>query len=306
MIRKTLAVLTVLLCLVPGALAQVQSGTYRLQIEDVIRIKVWDESQIEAVVVVGRDGNITAPFIGLKKAVDRTTTELESELKDDYVRVLKLRNPIVSVTIERFRPIQASVGGRVQTPGVHEMRPGDTVYVLLSKGGSLLADADLRRATLKRKNSSELIPIDLRALLSGDQSQNFTIQDGDELLVQRLKANFIRVVGTVRNPGPVAYEDEMRLADAITLAQGEIPGDTKLSRIIVTRPLKGRPGEYVRIQCNLAEFFAKGDASQNILLQPGDIVFVPNTGKPNLDFINTIANGFFILDRFGIRIFDRP
>lgn len=289
------------------------SGTYRLQVEDIIRIQVWNEQQINAVVPVGRDGNISAPFVGIIRAAGKTTTELENDLAIEYQKILKLRNPRVSVTIERFRSIRASVGGYVNRPGFFEMRQGDRILDLLNNGGGFIADrADLRRATLLRGGSSELIPIDLHAMLiRGDTSQNYLVQDGDVLNIPEETRNRILVLGAVQQPGTYFYKEPMTVLDAFSQARGEVRYRTWLSRTVVIRERPGLPGQYMRIQVDMVKFFNGQDPSQNIELRPGDAIYFPETKTPDIDRIASVVNSMFFLDRFfrdnifGLRILGR-
>jgi polysaccharide export outer membrane protein len=289
--------------------AWAQNGTYRLQPEDIIRIAVYNEQQVQAIVPVGKDGNISAPFLGIIRAAGKTTSELEADLAAEYVRRLRLRDPKVSVTIERFRVIRASVGGFVNRPGVFEVRPTDTILTLLNNGGGPVQDgrADLRRATLVRGGSREMIPIDLFAMLiKGDTSQNYVLQDGDQLTVPEETRNRILVLGAVLQPGTYPFKEPMSVMDAISMARGEIRYRSKFSAITIIRERPGMPGQYMRIPVNLVAFLARGDAAQNVALQPGDVVFVPETRTPDMQQISavasSIANSLFILDRFGIDI----
>ncbi len=185
------------------------TATYRIQPEDILRVQVFNMPQTAADVVVGRDGNITAPFTGIVRAAGKTTSELEEELRNKYIEKLRLRDPVVSVTIIRFRAVRATVGGAVIRGDVYELRPGDTLLSLLNRGGGAdMTRADLRRATLRRAGSSELIPVDLYAMLvQGDTSQNFEIQDGDELSVpEERRRNRIDIQGAVQAPEPIPIE----------------------------------------------------------------------------------------------------
>jgi len=277
-----------------------QDATYRLQVEDVIRIQVYDEPQIDAILPVGRDGNISAPFIGIIRAAGKTTSELEAELTVEYQRKLKLRDPKVAVTIQRFRTIRASVGGFVKRPGVFEVRPGDTLVTLLNMGGGPIEDrADLRRATFRRANSQELIPVDLYAMLIlGDTSQNYVLEDGDELTVPEETKNRILVLGAVMAPGAYPYKEPMTLIDAISLARGEVRFRSMFSKIMVVRELPGRKGQYLRIHADLVKFVRNGDSKQNVTLLPGDLVYVPETKTPDFNQIASIASTLFYFDRF--------
>ena len=282
-----------------------QEATYRLQPEDVIRIQVYNEQDITAVLPVGRDGNISAPFVGTIRAEGKTTAELEADLAEAYIEKLGLRDPIVSVSIEQYRTIRASVSGAVRLPGTYTMRPRDTIITLFTQGGGELPGntTDLKRATLRRKGSRELIPIDLFAMLThGDMSQNYEVNDGDELIVPKETKNRILILGRVIAPGTYPYREPMTLMDAIALGRGAIEFRSKLSAVKVIRQLPGRPGQYIEIQADLVRFMNDGDYAQNILLQPGDLVWIPDSGNLNFSQVNSLANILFIFQRFGFRL----
>lgn len=296
---RFIVVLAAMLALLTGALAQ--ESTYRLQPEDVIRIQVYNEPQVNAVLPIGRDGYLSAPFVGRIFARGKTTTELEADLAKEYNLKLRLKEPKVSVTIEQFRPVRAAVIGAVPKAGVYIMRPTDTLMTLLANGGGASAtSADLRRATLRRAGSNELIPIDLYAMLiRGDTSQNYTVEDGDELTVPEETRNRVLILGAVQRPGTYPFREPMTVTDALSLGGGEIRYRTKLSNTLIIRERTGLPGNFLRIKLDLVKFFAKGDMSQNVLLQPGDTIFFGETKTPDLDRVGALLNGLFIFDRFG-------
>lgn len=277
------------------------SGTYRLQPGDVIHIALYNEQQVNADLPIGKDGNISAPFVGIIRAQGKTTSELEADLTQEYIKKLRIREPKVSVWIVRYRPIRASLIGAVNRPNVYDLLPGDTVITLLSLGGGPLfgAAAELKKATLRRSNGRELIPIDLQAMLYyGDLSQNYTIEDGDELTVPESRNNRTLVLGAVFRPGVYPFQEPSKVMDVIAAAGGPIPIRAMMSRVWIYREKAGSPGDYVRYQVNLVDFIRKGDVMQNILLERGDIVYVTETKTPDLNQIGNIFNTFFFLDRF--------
>lgn len=301
-LRKTLWSLLILSLF---ALSGAQQGTYRLQPDDIIRIQVYNQQDILAVVPVGPDGNIVAPFIGTIKAEGKTTGELEQELAEAYRTKLGIKDPIVSVSIDQYRRIRSTITGQVITPGVYDMKPGDSIITLYTRGGGQMQDnsTDLRRARLRRKGSPELIPIDLYAMLvEGDMSQNYEVRDGDELIVPKEENNRVLLIGRVPTPGAYPYREQMTLMDAIALGRGELEFRSKLSAVKVFRAVPGRPGEWIQIEANLVRFLNNGDSAQNIKLRPGDIIEVPDSGNVNFAQITSIANILFILDRFGFRL----
>ncbi len=295
----------ILLLMLPiWAVAQSMSGTYRLQEEDTLTIAVFDEQQIQAVVVVMPDGNITPPFAGPIRAIGKTTTELEAELAAIYTEKLKLRNPKVSVSLTRIRRILANIGGSVQKPGVYEMRPGQTVRDLVIQGEASELGGDLRHATFSRKGWTESIPIDLYSMLqNNDLSQNYEVKDGDSILVPQKENQYVRIFGEVYAPKSVNWEEGMNLVTALTSAGGVIQTRAKQTKILVIRPREGSDDQYLFMECNLVDYSKKHDFSQNINLKPGDTVFVPNNGNWDFNFLGNISNAIFILDRFGIKLF---
>ncbi len=301
-----------MLVCVAGALGQ--SGTYRLKPDDILVIAVYGETQITSQVPVGPDGNISAPFVGVLQAEGRTTSDIEADLIRLYKEKLQLRNPKVSVTIFRYRTVRATVSGAVNRPGTYEMRPGDTIMALLGFGGSPVVDrAIIRRATFRRANSKEVIPVDLQAMQNGDASQDYVIEDGDILTVPddvtSGLSNTISVMGAVQAPNTYPFRAGMRVMDALSMARGDIPGRSKVSEIYVIRPQLGQPNYVSRLTFNMVKFKDKRIGPENIELIAGDMVYVSFNKTPNIQDIGTFVNAAFFIQRslsegiFGFRIF---
>lgn len=287
------------------AFGQTPPEPYKLRPDDIVRIQIYNEPQVNAEVPIGKDGSLTAPFLEPMQVEGMTVAELQIELAKAYTRRLRLRDPKVSVMIVRYRTVRASVGGWVNRPGVYDLRPGDTVITLLNFGGGVVTDrADLRRATLRKANSSELIPVDLFAILNrADTTQNYIVEDGDSLNIPEAN-NRILVIGQVPRPNSYFYKEPMTVQDALAQAGGEIPTRSWLSRTLVIRERSGMPGVYDRIQVDIVRFIRNGDSAQNIQLQPGDIVYVPETKTPDIDRLSRIIGSIaFFGDTFRRGIF---
>lgn len=282
------------------AFGQGAVATYRLKPDDILTIAVYNERDVQTQVPVGPDGNISAPYVGIVRAEGKTTSELEKELTELFKATLKLRDPKVSVTILRFRAVRCTITGAVNRAGTYDVRPGDRLVQLVGFGQGYVFDrADLKRCTLRRGNTNELIPVDLDALINrGDTSQNYELEDGDELTVPEGFMNRIMVQGAVNAPGFFSYRPGMRLADALAMARGDIPGRTKMSEIYVVRELPGQPNRVYRIKCDFVKFVRKGDAGQNIELQPGDYVFASYTKNPSFSEIGSIVNSILVTNSF--------
>lgn len=132
-------------------------------------------------------------------------------------------------------------------------------------------------------------------LYRNDTSQNYELKDGDQLSIPEGLNLFIKVQGKVQAPGLYPYKEPMTLADAISQARGEVVGRSRLSKTLVIRQKPGQPGQYTYINADYVKFIRKGDITQNIELQPGDLIYVPETNTPDFQQITSLANVFFIL-----------
>lgn len=278
-----------------------QPPSYKLRSEDVLRIQVYLQPQLTGEFPVGQDGYLTVSFLDPIYVEGMTIPELIKQLETLYKTKIRLKSPLVSVSVAQYRALRATVGGAVYRAGAYPIRKGDTLRGLLNLGGGPLKDtADLRRATLQRAGTRELIPIDLYALLNfNDTSQNFEIQDGDELNIPEGKNLVIKVQGKVQSPALYPYREGMTISEALSLARGEVPGRSRLSKILVIRERPGLPGQFTYINVDYVRFIRQRDASQNLVLQPGDLVWVPETNTPDTNYISALANVYFILDRLG-------
>ncbi len=104
------------------------------------------------------------------------------------------------------------------------------------------------------------------------------------------------VVGEVARPGPRVYTGRDSVLRALTDAQPN-PRAWE-SRVQVIRPT-AREDEDPRVfEVNYAKMVSQGDATKNVLLEEGDIVYVPPTilaavGMILEEFISPIARAFY-------------
>jgi hypothetical protein len=58
---------------------------------------------------------------------------------------------------------------------------------------------------------------------------------------------------------------------------------------------------------DFVKFVRQGDQTQNVVLQPGDFIYVPETNTPDFNQISALANVAFVFNNvsglFGFRLF---
>jgi len=172
------------------------------------------------------------------------------------------------------------------------MRDGDTVDQAVAEAGSFIPDsAALQNATITRLGESESIPVDLEAFYyNGDMSQNLTLKDGDTVYIPEDTENKFYVLGLVQRPSQYPLKKTTTVTQAISMAGGPQERGA-LGRTVVVRKNPG--GESQTIEVDVAKLLETGDTSKDVLLQPGDVVMVRETKRPNLTTIGQVLSNLY-------------
>lgn len=120
---------------------------YRLDSGDRLRVIVYGQADLTNSYVVDQAGAITMPLIGPVPARGRTTSEIQvavgAKLRQGFVR-----NPDVSVEVDRYRPFFAM--GEVAAAGQYSYVPGMTVQQAVAVAGGFSPRADKRGVQVTR------------------------------------------------------------------------------------------------------------------------------------------------------------
>jgi polysaccharide export outer membrane protein len=91
-----------------------------------------------------------------------------------------------------------------------------------------------------------------------------------DVAVSQFRAQRVYIAGEVRQPGPVSVTDvPLTLLDAVNQAGGLLP-TSDWNRVTLTR--QGQETSY-----SLSKLYRFGDTRQNVMLQGGDLVFIPRS-----------------------------
>lgn len=283
-----------------SALAPVSDPDYRITEDDVLRLDVWGEPTLSGMQIsVTPGGTASLPFLGEMKVAGLTQSEVAKLVCKKLEEAEILADAKVQITLITIHRPQARILGAVQRPCSFEFKDGDTILDAIAQGGSYSEDAMLEAVTLTHKDSTESIKINLKKIFAGDLAQNFKLQNGDALYVPHEDYNNkFFVFGQVNRPGQYSLKDKTDVLTAISLAGGQTPRATVRGTVVV----RGGPAKPERVKCDLRRLFDKGDMTQDIALQAGDIVIVPETKTPDLNrisgIIGTILNVSY-LNRLG-------
>ncbi len=243
---------------------------YVLGRDDVIGISVWRHAEASSTATVDPYGKVSLPIVGEIQAESLTRLQLEKKVARRLAKYYK--NPSVRVVITEYNNRRIYVLGQVSQPGTQILGGRPDLLGVISRAGGATQNADLRGCSIVR-GKGKIIKIDLYELLvKGNISLNITIQPNDLIYVPDNTGNQVYVLGEVRNPGLYSLRGEYTIAHAVMSAGGPTE-DAALNRAKVLRGDLGKP-EIITIP--LEEILKKGDRSRNILLEPADIVYLPD------------------------------
>lgn len=120
---------------------------YRLGPDDKVRINVYGEDALNAEYLVGSDGNISFPLLGMVEAKGLTLAELQALLTRRLAESA-INDPKVSVDIVEYRPFY--VLGEVQKAGQYPYRTGMTVMAAIATAGGFTYRASKKTVMIQR------------------------------------------------------------------------------------------------------------------------------------------------------------
>jgi polysaccharide export outer membrane protein len=270
------------------------------------------------------DGSASLALIGNVVLDGLTLNQANSWLQSLYKQYL-LR-PELNLRVIRPRPLQVSVLGQVERPGLYTLTPSEasqvtgagasisglpTVVTALQKAGGLTLNADLTNVTLRRRVPGASLQLretqlDLATLLkTGDKLQNPFLFDGDTLVIGKAdnpdtevmelaatnlspQSIAVNVIGEVRAPGRISLQANTPLVQAILAAGGPATWRAKRTNVELVRI--NRNGTATRELFDID--YSQGVSNlRNPPLRDGDTVVVNRSNYAVVtDAIGAVAN----------------
>lgn len=263
--------------------------------EDLLEIEAYNVEEIKKTARVNSQGEIALPLVGVIKAKDMTTSQLEKTIAERLEKYVE--ETVVTVFVKEYHSQRISVVGAVKNPQVYAVTGQRYLIDMLMTAGGLTEGAGNIAYIIRpvAKNSptirSETIVVDLEELLfNGNLNLNIPVFAGDVISVP--KGGVVFVDGAVKNPGAFTMRGKTTVMQAIVMAKGVNP-EAKLSDIRIFRDNgKGNrdviPVDYDAIR--------KGE-NPDIVLAENDIIIVSQSGIKN--FFNGFINSIRGLISFG-------
>lgn len=174
-------------------------------------------------------------------------------------------------------PTPPDVPDRAEVQAGARLGSGDVVEVRvyqekdLSGLYRLASDGTFRFPLVGDVKAEGMTPGELGELLTSRLKDGYLRDPQVSVLVKEFNSKKIFVLGMVARPGTFPYEDNMTIVQAVTLAGGLTPQAEK-NGLVLTRTVGG---EEVKLVVPLERIGLGREA--NVVLQPGDIIFVPES-----------------------------
>ncbi len=311
--------------------SQSADGQYRIGPDDLLDITVFEAPEMNSTSRVSANGEISMQLLGPVKAAGLTPQGLESVL-EELLRRTYMKDPHVGVFVREVQSHPVSVVGAVKMPGVFQIRGTKTVIEMLSMAQGLADDAGdtvlIVRGAASSGAGNSYVPvsaqgtgaqvvrssgansstqasqtkieeINLKGLLeSANPALNAPVYPGD--IVKVTRAGIVYVVGEVKKPGGFTLKsnENISVLQALALAEGLTRTSAKSQARIIRTDLKTQ--RRVEIPVDLGKIL--GSKAPDPLLQPKDIVFIPDSSAKSafyrgMEAVLSTATGVVIYRR---------
>jgi polysaccharide biosynthesis/export protein len=279
---------------------------YTLGPGDRVRVDVLNVPEYSGEYIVLVDGTVNLPIIGAVNVNGASLTQASNIISKRYAPLV--RQPFITVGLLIPRPVQVAIAGEVSRAGSYtipltETRKFPTLSQAIQLAGGVSQTSDLRRVRITRNGRVGYFNL-LAVLRNADISQDITLRDGDSIFIptasnvnaddiarttgsnlgSQESAIKIAIVGEVGKPGTYNMKAEgstgttggrlspPTLTEAMRLAGGAT-ASADITAIRVKRLTK--TGTYQVISINLLKLLDNGDKNQDLVLQDGDTIYLP-------------------------------
>jgi polysaccharide export outer membrane protein len=179
---------------------------------------------------------------------------------------------------QRSRPSVTELeGNATQLVGEYTIGPSDVLVVHVWREEQLSTEVEVRPdgkisvPLLDDVQAAGLTPLALKQVIT-ERLSEYVAAPHVTVVVKNSRSKLVYMMGEVARPGVVGYMANMRVSDALALSGGFGPFSDR-NRVKVIRRLDDGTAQEFRFDYD--DYIAGSDVAQNILLLPGDQIFVP-------------------------------
>lgn len=266
--------------------AETEARTRILSAGDRVYLTVPSESELTGEFTIAENGKLyLKPLpdidIGSFDVANKTVAEAEKMIADRLERFYlkgEVKLEVISSSVQSGPSV--TVFGQTTDIGPQRYFEGMRLLDLLVRVKGLTKEADPRKVMLVR--NGETSKHDISGLIQGtDLGENFALKPGDYVIVPNMESLIkirVHVFGKVKDQGTYYLPEPAYAAAALAAAKG-MEGRASARKIVVARMENDKP---LLIPVSFSDIVGKGTLSENVLLKEDDIVFVPESNRPDI------------------------
>lgn len=242
--------------------------TYSLGPGDALNIRLWTKTIEETTYAptVAPDGTIFIPLVGVITVRGLTLDQVRALLLQQFSRFYQ--DVRLEVTLGKIRSVQVFVTGEAARPGGYTLSALSTAFNAIYTAGGPSVRGSMRKIRLIRNNEN-VGDMDLyRFLLTGDKSQDYSLESGDTLFVPVI-GDVVSIRGATVRPALYELKGGERLKDLVEMAGG-LQAEAYLGQAQIER-IQGNKDRII-VDVNLSAALEGGETDQNLPLRNGDAV----------------------------------
>jgi len=222
-------------------------------------------------------GKISLDIVGQIEAAGKTISQLQTDIVRQISRLNKRISQVV-VRVVEYNDQYVFVSGQVNDPGKKTFEEIPDLWTIINEAGGITEIGDLSRVTITRggEKAGQVEVINVAEAIAGGNLDKLpkigrqnTIEipltlaglPSGELARQIERKNLFYVVGAVNNPGPIQFEENTDILEALVLAGSHTENaDLKKVKIITKDGYYGQT-----LQFNLKRYSETGTLPRYIM-----------------------------------------
>lgn len=253
------------------------SENYVLGPNDVVRVTIFGESQIDLALEINDAGYIQPNDMPQVYLGGVTLAEAKRILRQRFNPYFKFRQDQFVVTVQETRPISVSVLGEAVKPGTYYLSAMNSAFNLLSVAGGPSEIGTVRQ--IQHIRAGNTTTLDVYELMKNPSAEyKFNLMNNDVINVP-VAQTIVRVEGAVRRPMRYEMLETESLIDLIEHAGG-LSANAYPDFVQIRRYDRG---EVVLLEFNLSKVIS---GEEVVPLRPGDLVVVRSSRN---NFYNKVS-----------------
>jgi polysaccharide export outer membrane protein len=242
---------------------------YLLGPGDMVRISVYGNADLSTETRVTQEGRLTFPLLGEVPVGGLSVAQSEKKIATMLEQGGFIKQAQVNIVVLQFTSQQISILGDVLKPGRYPLeRTSNLVEVLALAGGVNQNGSDMVTVFSQYEGTTKKHDYDLRDILRKGVGINIKVNSDDIIYVH---AREVSVLGQVNRPGKYSIQEGVRsMVDFLSMAGGINSGGADTVTVLVFSN-----GKLERHEIDVDDLFHSGNASSNLELAAGDMIYVP-------------------------------